>query len=63
MTGKVVAVSIGWTVDTPDGPRRTLISLAERRRHCRSERVEDLLDDLMMLCSDVQNARDGVTVA
>jgi hypothetical protein len=81
MEGQVRALSVGWTVDTPDGigrseidrdcdeseirtaPRRTLISLAELRRHCRSERVEDLLDDLTMLCGDVQDARDGVTIA
>lgn len=62
MQGKVVAVSIGWTVGTPDGPRRSLISLADLRRHCRSERVEDLLDDLTILCSDVQDARDGVAI-
>jgi hypothetical protein len=60
MDGKVRALSVGWTVDAPDGPRRSLISLADLQRHCRRERVEELLDDLTMLCGDVQDARDGV---
>jgi hypothetical protein len=58
MDGKVRALSVGWTVDTPDGPRRSLISLFDLRQHCRPERVEELLDDLAVLCSDVQDARE-----
>jgi hypothetical protein len=60
MQGKVRALSIGWTTETPDGPKRNLISLFDLRRYCREERVEELLADLTMLCSDVQTARDGV---
>ena len=29
------------------------------RKHCRVERVDDLLDDLQVLCEDVQDARDA----
>ncbi len=59
MTGKIVAVVVGWTIETPDGPRKSAIDLATMRRHCRAERVEDLLDDLALLCQDVQDAREA----
>jgi hypothetical protein len=58
VTGKIENVVIGWTIETPDGQRSAAIDLETLRRHCRRERVEDLLDDLQMLCEDVQNARD-----
>lgn len=35
-----------------DGSSRR-IGLDEMRRHCRPERIEDLLDDLVVLCEDV----------
>jgi hypothetical protein len=59
MTGRIEHVSVGWTVETPDGPRCTLIDLAAMRKHCRPERIADLLDDLQMLCKDVQDERDA----
>jgi hypothetical protein len=59
MTGKIEHVSIGWTVDTDDGPQKTLIDLPTMRKHCRPERIADLLDDLQVLCEDVQDARDA----
>jgi hypothetical protein len=58
VTGKIENVVIGWTAETPDGPRSAAIDLETLRRHCRKERVEDLLDDLQVLCEDVQEARD-----
>ena len=58
MTGKIENVVIGWTVETPDGRQSVAIDLETLRRHCRRERVEDLLDDLQMLCEDVQDARN-----
>jgi len=33
------------------------ITLEQMRRHCRPERVEDLLDDLVVLCEDVADRR------
>lgn len=53
-------IEVGYTVDTDEGPQETRISLTDLRRHCRSERVDDLIDDLLVLCEDVQGARDGV---
>jgi hypothetical protein len=59
VTGKIENVVIGWTVDTPAGPRSVAIDLETLRRHCRRERVDDLLDDLQILCEDVQDARNA----
>src|SRR5258708_28731993 len=59
LEGRVVAVVVGWAIDTPDGPRKSAMDLATMRRHCRAERVEDLLDDLTLLCQDVQDAREA----
>jgi len=58
MAGRIAHVSIGWALDSDEGPQQTLITLADFQRHCRTERVEDLLDDLQVLCEDVQEARD-----
>jgi hypothetical protein len=38
-----------------DSSRR--VTLDEMRGHCRPERVEDLLDDLVVLCEDVATGR------
>jgi hypothetical protein len=59
VAGKVVSITIGWTVDTDDGPSTSVISLGELERHCRRERVDDLVDDLVVLCEDVQDAREA----
>ena len=36
-----------------EGGSSRRITLDEMRRHCRPERIEDLLDDLVVLCEDV----------
>lgn len=61
MTGIIGNVIVSWTVETPDGPRSAAIDLAAMRQHCRPERVEDLLDDLQLLCEDVQDARHAAS--
>jgi hypothetical protein len=58
MRGTITAVTIGWTVDNEEGRQESVMSLSELERHCRPERVGDLLDDLQVLCADVQDARD-----
>ncbi len=57
--GRIEHVSVTWTVDTDDGPQVALISLADLQQHCRPERVQDLIEDLEVLCGDVQAARDA----
>jgi hypothetical protein len=44
MTGKITRVAVTYTVNTPDGPRRTSHGLAHMHRHIRPERVSELLD-------------------
>jgi hypothetical protein len=43
--------------EAADGSSRR-VTLEDFRRHCRPERVEDLLDDLVVLCQDVINGRE-----
>jgi hypothetical protein len=50
-------VTVAYESDAPGDLQPTLIGLPELRQHCRSERVEDLIDDLEMLVEDVQAAR------
>jgi hypothetical protein len=57
--GRITYVTVGWTTDTDDGPQQTVISLESMQKHCRAERVDDLLDDLTLLCRDVQDAWDA----
>jgi hypothetical protein len=42
------------TVEFEDGSQ---VTLEDMQRHCRPERVEDLLDDLVVLCDDVATGR------
>jgi hypothetical protein len=56
MAGRVVAIQVDYLTETPEGPQRTVVDLAAMLRHCGPERVDDLLDDLTMLCEDVQTA-------
>ena len=57
--GRVAYVSVGWTTETPDGPQTTVISIESMQKHCRAERVADLIDDLTLLCQDVQDGWDA----
>jgi hypothetical protein len=53
--GRIVAITVAYEDGGPEDP--TLIGLADMREHCRAERIEDLLDDLLILCEDVQAGR------
>ena len=55
---RITFISVGWT--TPSG-RVKVIDLDAMRKHCRSERVEDLLEDLALLCEDVEARRHPET--
>ena len=58
MRGRIDNVVVSWITETSDGPRSRAIDLESFRRHCRRERVEDLLDDLQLLCEDVLARRN-----
>lgn len=53
MAGRVVAIRVDYLTEAPEGPQRTVVDLGAMRAHCRPERLEDLLDDLVVLCDDV----------
>jgi hypothetical protein len=55
---KIDRVQIGIT--THDGERK-LVTLPAIRKHCRKERVEDLLEDLTLICEDVESAREATS--
>jgi hypothetical protein len=57
MGGHVVGVQVEYLIETPEGARHVTIDLESIRAHCRPERVEDLVDDLLLLCEDVQARR------
>jgi hypothetical protein len=52
MPGRIVAITVAYADGSPDDP--TLIDLAQMQAHCRAERVDDLIEDLTLLCQDVQ---------
>jgi hypothetical protein len=67
MPGKITRIAVTYTMDTPDGPRHTFHGLAHMRRHVRPERVNELLDDLAVICEELVAAREpapgsGLTV-
>jgi hypothetical protein len=55
---KIERVQVG--IATDDG-QRALVTLPAMIKHCRKERVEDLLEDLTLICEDVQSARQGTS--
>ena len=55
--GRIARISVDYLTETPEGPQQTTVDLAAMLRHCRPERVEDLLEDLVMLCEDVHAGR------
>ena len=59
MTGRIVHLSVSWATDTSVGAQQTTVDLAAMRRHCRPERMEELLDDLVMICQEVRAGQDA----
>jgi hypothetical protein len=55
---KIDRLHIGIT--TRDGERK-LVTLPAMIKHCRKERVEDLLEDLTLICEDVESAREATS--
>jgi len=55
---KIERVQVG--IATDDG-QRALVTLPAMRKHFRKERVEDLLEDLTLICEDVESAREATS--
>ena len=58
MTGRIAHLSVGWAVDTSSGAQQTTVDLATMRRHCHTRWMEELLDDLVMICQEVQAGKE-----
>lgn len=51
--GKVTRIAVTYTVNTSDGPRHTFHGLIGMQRHVRPERLQELEDDLSVICEDL----------
>ena len=59
--GRIVAITVAFEDGGSEDP--ILIDLAQMRKYCRAERVDDLIDDLLTLCTDVRaEGRTGLTL-
>ena len=51
--GRITRISVTYTVNTGTGPRHTFHSLEAMRRHARPERVDELVEDLTLICEQL----------
>jgi len=59
MQGKITRISVTWAEPTGQGTRfRFYNVLPDDETIIRPERMEDLLDDLTLICQQIQQARD-----
>jgi hypothetical protein len=61
VSGRVTRISVTYTVNTDAGPRHTFHSLQAMRKHARPERVEELVEDLTLICEDLLARRPQPT--
>ena len=53
LSGRITRISVTYTVNTDAGPRHTFHSLEAMRKHARPERVDELVEDLTLICEDL----------
>jgi hypothetical protein len=59
MQGKITHISVTWAEPTGQGTQfRFYNVLPDEEKHIRAERIEDLLDDLSLICEQIQTARE-----
>jgi hypothetical protein len=62
MEGKITRVRVTWTDHTANGARSRFYNvLPGGEKIIRPERMEELVDDLTVVCEQLQAARDGKT--
>ena len=54
---RILAITVAYQSGVPGELEPLLVGLPELRQHCRAERVDDLIDDLVMLVEDIEAAR------
>lgn len=58
MQGKITRISITWTTETDEGKSfRFYGLLPDERKIIRPDRMQELLDDLTVMCEQIQAAR------
>lgn len=55
--GRITRIAVTYTVNTDRGPQHTFHGLPRMREHIRPERLEELLEDLTMICEDLLAVR------
>jgi hypothetical protein len=53
VSGRITRISVTYTVNTDAGPRHTFHGLEAMRQHARAERVDELVEDLTLICEDL----------
>jgi hypothetical protein len=57
--GKITRISVTWAEHTGQGTQHRIYNvLPDEEMHIRPERMEDLMDDLTLICEQIQEARD-----
>jgi hypothetical protein len=51
--GRITRISVTYTINTDAGPRHTFHTLEAMRQHARPERVQELVEDLTLICEDL----------
>jgi hypothetical protein len=59
--GRITRISVTYTVATSVGPLHTFHSLEAMRKHARPERVDELVEDLTLICEDLLACRPQPT--
>ena len=60
MDGMITRVSVTWTEDTGSGRRDRLYTVVpDEEKIIRTERLEELLDDLTFICEQLRAAQDA----
>jgi hypothetical protein len=60
MQGKITRISITWTTETDEGKSYRFYGLLpDARKIIRPDRMHELLDDLTVMCEQIQAAREG----
>jgi hypothetical protein len=58
MEGMITSVSVTWT-ENADGRKRVYTVVPDEGKIIRDERMEELLEDLTLICEQLQTAQDA----
>jgi hypothetical protein len=62
MEGVITRVSVTWAEDIGEGPQERVYTVVpDAGKIIRAERLEELLDDLTLICEQLQAAQDAKT--